>query len=113
MEVVKFRGILTSLRKEIVYGVGFLKSPCAYDFLITENRKCETIKRRSLAQLIGYDSKGNEVYESDKIIDKNGNELTACFSRQGITTDGHRVDLQCDNFEFLLKDVELKEGNKK
>ena len=39
MEVVKFRGILTSLRKEFVYGVGFLKSPCVYDFFDNRRQK--------------------------------------------------------------------------
>jgi len=67
MRQIKFRGEDFSLKGKLVYGVGFLPSTCAYDFLIMEDATFRPIKKHSVAQLAGYDKNGNEVYEGDKL----------------------------------------------
>ena len=59
----------------------------------------------SIAQLVGYDSEGKEVYEGDKVVDKYGHEMTAELSAFGVGRHGHfRVDWDCKGFEFKLKE---------
>ena len=49
------------------------------ELLILEfgSKVARTVKKDSVAQLVGYDCDGKEIYEGDKVIDKDGDELTA------------------------------------
>lgn len=55
----------------------------------------------SIAQLVGYDKDGREIYEGDIVTDKNGRERTASLVAAGTDSKG---------FHFKWdKDFELKE----
>ena len=77
MRLIKFRGKETNLDDVTVYGIGFMTSTCAYDFLIMENLKVTAVKRNSVKQIVGWDVDDNEVYEDDVLVDEEGNEYIA------------------------------------
>ena len=65
----------------------------------------QNVVENSIAQLVGYDFEGKEVYEGDKVVDKYGHEMTAELSAFGVGRHGHfRVDWDCKGFEFKLKE---------
>lgn len=89
---IKFRG-RRSDNSEFVYGNGIYQ-----DLPVTEKQKelglvsrtyiigtefplvaklWHPIDPESVAQLVGYDSAGNEVYEGDKVISEYGDEVVA------------------------------------
>lgn len=50
----------------------------------------------SIAQFIGYDHDGNEVYEDDRLVGSDGTKWTAYLEFIGLTDEGflHGVDLE-------------------
>ena len=45
-------------------------------YIIEEHVWCE-VDHDSIVQIVGYDEAGNDVYEGDVLVDKNGNEMPA------------------------------------
>lgn len=84
MRPIKFRG-QQPVTGKIVYGDllhldGDLWIKRCEDSLAAEReRDYFGVMPESVAQLIGYDADGKEIYEGDKVIDKDGDELTATF----------------------------------
>ncbi len=68
MKPIKFRGkdILTG---KTVYGIGFLSSALSSDYghLVDEDLKDYSVQRKSVAQFLGYDKNGKEIYSDDRI----------------------------------------------
>lgn len=99
MKTYKFRG------KEIesnnyVYGF-FIR--CLDDCIIVAAEGLKTVYPDSVAQFIGTDKNGNEVYEGDKFTDKYGHILTARLRSEGVCKDEHiRFDWMPDNCDFML-----------
>lgn len=92
---IKFRG--QDEHGKLVYGeyaqnfMGGNPQICYFD----ENGwTCTEVDPDSIAQLVGYDKDGNEVYEGDKLALKNGTEITAIL------------------FGDFFKNAKLKEGTK-
>lgn len=112
MKPIKFRGKEESLKEQTVYGIGFIRTTLAYDFLVKEDLKMTAVKRNSVKQLVGYDADGNEVYEGDEFTDKYGHTFTARLQPQGFCKDGHfRFDWMphsCD-FHTLPDDFNVEE----
>ena len=51
-----------------------------YDYY--ENKAIEYfVDPDSVAQLVGYDDDGKELYENDTVVDENGDEYRVCFER--------------------------------
>lgn len=55
-----------------------------------------------IAQFVGYDKNGKEIYEGDKLTDKFGHDLTARIFFMA-ESHGGRFSLNCTNFDFKLK----------
>ena len=62
------------------------------------------IKHDTLAQLVGYDINGKEIYESDKLIDSGGIEFTAEMWAMGVNS------LDADSLKNGIFKFTLKEG---
>ena len=75
MRTIKFRGIDTS--GEFIYGdyTQYSRDECA----ISDGKRLAFVKPETVAQLVGRDKDGNEVYEGDILIDEDGNEFRAEF----------------------------------
>lgn len=82
MKTVEFRGKELGFKGKYVYGIGFISTTLAYDFLVTEDLKCIEVERNSVKQFVCYDKDGNAVYEEDTIIDSNGNRYVASLQPQ-------------------------------
>ena len=84
---IKFRGRVPDTDKldggRIVYGslVDYGEDDGLYRYWIHPigggGRNYFPVNENSIAQLIGYDSAGNEVYEGDKVIGEYGDEVVA------------------------------------
>ena len=76
---IKFRGVSLDTG-EFIYGdlriIGirphiFKEAQCYYDEELIE------VDEDSVAQLVGYDANGNEVYEGDKVVSEYVDEIVA------------------------------------
>ena len=81
MRTIKFRG--RDMTGHFVYGL-LTKKRIRHSgeiswAIATGTRQSEVIpvNENSIAQLVGFDSDGREVYEGDILVDKNGNETPA------------------------------------
>lgn len=114
MKTIKFRGRVPDSDKRdggrIVYG-----SLVEYDFGIykfwinplVDNRNYP-VEPDSVAQLIGYDVDGKEVYEGDTLIDILGNEYTARI-RIELTCEDRRSTLRGKAYAGTVDNLKLKE----
>lgn len=82
MRPIKFRGRRID-NGEFVYGV-YVKSVPMSSFpgIVDDDDYIHDVDPDSIAQLVGYDVDGKEVYEGDTLIDDDGQEFVA--SLQGI-----------------------------
>ena len=72
---IKFRG-KSEVTGKIIYGIGVKVYP-DYSTMILDSLACEDVEEDSVAQLIGYDIDGNEIYEGYIVRDVDGNEFLA------------------------------------
>jgi len=88
---IKFRGVSLDTG-EFIYGdlriIGirphiFKEAQCYYDEELIE------VEPDSVAQLVGFDADGREVYEGDELVGANGFEFKARFV--GNLTDGDKL----------------------
>lgn len=76
------------------------KASSNFEEMFTE---LEPIYPETIAQLVGYDANGNEVYEGDKFTDKIGHTFTARLQPQGFCEDGHICfDWMPDRYDFQV-----------
>lgn len=64
----------------------------------------------TIAQLVGYDADGNELYEGDKLIDQHGEVYTAVLMGFAVT-DGDCVPLHVDDKNIPYLRLIKKEGD--
>ena len=74
---IKFRG-KSEVTGKTIYGIGVKIYP-DYSTMILDSLACEDVEENSVAQLVGYDADGNEVYEGDKLY------YYHCFCLSGST----------------------------
>ena len=104
MRPIKFRGRRLD-NDNFVYGYfsRYHNKPLVDGFMVYPD---------SVAQLVGYDADGNEVYEGDEFTDKYGHTFTARLQPQGFCKDGHiRFDWMphsCD-FHTFPDDFDVEE----
>ena len=60
------------------------------DFIINNNGTAFLVYPDSVAQLIGYDADGNEVYEGDKLFDEEHNTYVTAELYPGVHTQFYR-----------------------
>ena len=108
MRKIKFRGL--TLEGKFIYGdyrhIGFCPHIYKREQCYYEERAVE-VAPESVAQLVGIDSNGKEVYEGDVIVDQHGIEYTAYLV--GIAdgeTEFIRLDdeIETATLEFKVKD---------
>ena len=92
---------------EIIYGgytrMKFLDDDGEGDYIINENGLALLVYPNSVAQLIGYDAAGNEVYEDDKLI-RGSHEYIAGIRPVSYTDDKKYYKPEKDFSRFLLKE---------
>lgn len=72
---IKFRGVDIETGK-IVFGVG-VKAYNKRADIVPKSLVPVEVQAESVAQLVGYDVDGNEVYEGDTLTDSEGHKYTA------------------------------------
>ena len=116
MRPIKFRGCVPDSDKidggRIVYGslVDHGESKYSYRYWIypLEGERNYPVEPDSIAQLVGYDKNGNEVYEGDTLIDDDGAEFIAQL--QGVVrweTDDMPDHLKTVPFDFAQQHTPL------
>lgn len=75
MRTIKFRGVTS--KGKIVYGYAFKYFKQKSWYILDERAEQWKIKPESLAQLVGYDANGEEVYEGDILLGEHNNEHIA------------------------------------
>lgn len=63
---IKFRG-KSDITGKFIYGIGVKIKP-DYAQIISDGYCYEDVEKDSVAQLVGYDVDGNEIYEDDEIL---------------------------------------------
>lgn len=105
MKTIKFRGKCLDIGK-FVYG-DLVQSPTGA-VLINERKgaiPAKYVAPETVAQFVGYDKSGKEVYEGDKLTDKYGYILTARLRPQAVCNNEHiRFDWMPDSCNFELKE---------
>lgn len=99
MRTIKFRGVTS--KGKIVYGYAFKYFKQKSWYILDERAEQWRIKSESLAQFVGYDANGKEVYEGDTLIADDGAEFVA--SLQGVVrweTDDMPDHLKTVPFDF-------------
>ena len=102
MNIIKFRG---KKRKDgkFIYGSYVHITPMSsFPSIIDNEGFYEEVDPDSVAQFVGYDADGKEVYEGDKLVDSNGNEFFAELWAMGANTLDADV-LENGIFKFKLK----------
>lgn len=69
MRTIKFRGRHVEYHDEIYYGF-YVMDARGNHFIIDSNNIMHIVDPESVAQLVGHDSNGNEVYEGDVLLDE-------------------------------------------
>ena len=72
---IKFRGKVCGLEKFVYGDLLNTAQPCIVP--TKGNHSPIPVEKNSVAQLVGYDSDGKEVYETDLLIDSDGHEWSA------------------------------------
>ena len=71
---------------------GFYAESASFPYII-ENHTWYEVQSKTVAQLVGYDVDGKEVYEGDTLTDILGNEYTARI----------RIELTCEDRHSTLR----------
>ena len=102
MRQIKFRG-RSLYSGELVYGN--LTHGTDGNFYIFDGRRPHWVDPESVAQLVGHDKNGKEVYEGDVVIDDSifGNEYRARLRSDAIICYG------CEDITEDIEDCTLKE----
>lgn len=94
MREIKFRGREVDTGR-VVYGDFIHRGPEAgRPGIIDDEDFYHEVDPDTVAQLIGHDSQGREVYEGDKLADEMGNEYTATLNQVIALTDEKTGALQ-------------------
>lgn len=108
---IKFRGVARGIRQypkgKIYYGLyddGWdVEAPCIFFKDDTNSWNFVPIEPDSVAQLIGYDKDGKEIYTGDVVISELGNKFTAelrpLVAKQTVIDEIINLDIQ----DFKLK----------
>lgn len=107
MRQIKFRGRDIETGEYVYAELGQVSAEINPEYLTFITDDIYTVDTESVAQLVGIDSSGKEVYEDDVIVDQHGIECTAYLV--GILdgeTEFVRLDdeIEMASFEFKLKE---------
>ena len=83
---IKFRGRDIETGEQIIYGTGYAELFGKIYIFDAEFGMAYHVAPDSVAQLVGYDEDGREVYEGDWLVLKNGTEYQARLFDNGIDT---------------------------
>lgn len=108
----KFRGV-SELTGKTIYGVGVKDYGDNRVDIITGGMALEAVKADSVAQLIGYDVDGTEIYEGDVVLCDDGDTNTA-VAHANLAYDSNLEELEAglDIFKkYHVRLVKPKEEN--
>ena len=103
MRTIKFRGI-SERTGEFVYGYYVPTCPMSSNPGIVDDEFVHEVKSESVAQLVGYDADGEEVYEGDVLIGEHGDEW------EGVLRRTVTLPQYYDDSPFIGTGLKLKEA---
>lgn len=89
MRMIKFRGVDINTGEFVYAELGQVSTEISDEYLSFITDDMHLVDADSIAQLVGYDANGNEVYEGDELVGANGFEFKARFV--GNLTDGDKL----------------------
>ena len=105
MRQIKFRGRDVDTGR-MVYGC-FIVGRCGEPCIATNRTAAYEVEPNSVAQFVGHDSNGNEVYEGDKLTDSQGNTYIAKFDSVVERQSNRTPAFRRAPFDFTKEFIEL------
>ena len=106
MREIKFRGRHVEYHDEIYYGF-YEMDARGNHFIIDSNNIMHIVEPESVAQFVGHDSNGNEVYEGDVLTDSQGNTYIAKFDSVVERQSNRTPAFRRAPFDFTKEFIEL------
>ena len=101
---IKFRGRDIDTGEFVYAELGQISAEINDEYLSFITDDAHLVDTDSIAQFVGYDANGNEVYEGDTVIGDTGDKFTVHFHPLAVNDDDC-IDMLDGKFSFKLKEA--------